>query len=841
MLSFLCHMSEFELKPNKSAFIYYNLIKSILFFSLLAVIGFSFGFRLVTSIIVGVWFIYRVFSLFISYSKENYVFEQDRVIWKRGSIFSDSETELMLKNVTHVKLEKPFLENMIFSTGDVIVEAAGGGGSEIMLRSVDKPDEMYSYMEELLQGVGFEISRDDLVQKESPDKVGVAVDVGLLFLFAGLLAIVGSTSVGRAITTLLSSSVGSFVIIVGGFLIGMGAFALLTGYMNISSQSRGVLFALFVVGFSSLTSMPSNFETSGLLFGIPLGLGAITHLLLYAIDLSLREYFIYEDNIDYTEGFLTKHRAFLPVENLSDSETTRGVVEKMLGLYNIVISSPGAGREVTFRNVRNGKEMEENIDSLISQKDKTVSERSLQKGGESKVERSVSDVTGELNMEFGRTAFSSAIIGFFLSLVIISQIATSLQLFNIPVLATFFVVFILLSIAWAGLKVHFYSFHLRKKGVEERFEFLWEKNREFSFDKVTGVVVKENLIDWIFNTFTLKFLSIGSVKDVSFKNVAKDDKLVKQILEKKNIRGSEKVYEIQPEFGFTRMIRAFLPLTVLLLGVLSFFLIKSWYVLSAIIVVAVGLIAVYKKFYFDRQRLTFFDDHVYFKEGIFFTSQYHISYDDVKDIETKRWPFCSYGSIKFNIAGEHIVGSGKNKRVASNSFKVSYVPGIRVMDDLIDVIFYSRPSAKEFDDLKDKAEEYARSTLESEQDIWNHVIPSFFLIALVTLFVPAFQLWVGLGGAALLGYMVIYLKNKSYSIQSYRVVGRRGVFYKVQKSIIFPKIDFIGKEEGFLNKIFDNGKVKIQTIGSSTTELTINNIEDVTSFHKKLQKNYQQG
>ena len=92
-------------------------------------------------------------------------------------------------------------------------------------------------------------------------------------------------------------------------------------------------------------------------------------------------------------------------------------------------------------------------------------------------------------------------------------------------------------------------------------------------------------------------------------------------------------------------------------------------------------------------------------------------YDNVKDIDTLKYPASTHGNIKFNIAGERIVQQGKNQTTVSNNFKIKYVPEISVKDDLIDNIFHFRPSKAAIEKLeKNTAKLHEKSLLVSNTD-----------------------------------------------------------------------------------------------------------------------------
>ena len=84
------------------------------------------------------------------------------------------------------------------------------------------------------------------------------------------------------------------------------------------------------------------------------------------LDLQNRVYQIYKHVITYKEGFLTKNFALLPYQNWSVTAVNQTLVDRIFNLYDIKISSKGAGHEIHFKNLRNGRQVSEKLDELIN-------------------------------------------------------------------------------------------------------------------------------------------------------------------------------------------------------------------------------------------------------------------------------------------------------------------------------------------------------------------------------------------------------------------------------------------------------------------------------------------
>jgi membrane protein YdbS with pleckstrin-like domain len=774
-----------ELKPDRTAFLIYRFtISSIITLVVLTAIWvaafFLAGISVIFLIIALVLIIpLKYYLMSIRYRKERYVFLGSRIIHKSGSIFSDRETELIVRNITHVTMRLPFIENRLFSTGSISIESAGSGISEIFLVSIPKPKETYEKITQLMKANGFSLQKKELVQKERPSVIGVFFEVFKTFfgtLFSAFLVLA----------------------YIGGNILAIAA-------ENIIWVFPILAFAIFILLLRSLFQF---------------------------LDLKNRVYFLYADTITYKEGFLSRNYSFIPIENLADSTLTQTLIDKIFSLYDVRLSCQGTKQEIHFKNMKNGPKLESNIDNIIDKTESLASKKPTQAHrSEEKREAEKADAkerkldadtsfTAEFRMDAARTIVPIAILS-----------------------VVFFPLILFGAIGIIGLiiKISTTRFLIKARSVEKRYNFLTQKNTEFTNEKIMAVIIKENFIDKMFNTCSIHFWSIGSSEDIQFTNIKKTKGLYDSILAKSGIRPKDEIYKIQPRFTFFEMLKTSLPLTI-------FFLITSplALVLAALaspvlaiipasiillLIIILIIVVLYKRYYYSRSRMTFSEEFVNFRRGIFFQESYYSLYDNIKDITTTRYPFSRYGSIRFNIAGEHIVQQGKNQSILSNSFKINYVNDIGVKDELLDTIFHTRPGKDKISKMeKDIADYIPENIMLSKPDIANTL---FILILISVILFPLIILL-----PITLPLAIWRIRVRSYIIQPYRVISKSGILYKKQTSVVFSKIDHINSSQGMLNKMFKNGNITVNTTGSSSPELVINNIHDYREFFDVLKKNY---
>lgn len=799
------------IKPEITAFLFYGFIKS--FFATIVILpifysGINLGIKYfiidvstAESHLIPIAYLWLSISIIlalsylllsIKYKKEKYIFYSDKLIHRGGGIFSDFERELIVKNITHVTMKLPFIETNLFGTGYIRIESAGAITTEIFLRAINKPKEIYENIINIMKNNGFKLSRKTLVEREKPHNLAVFFEVFGLFMMAifVLSVIVGNITVEFDIVKIIWQ------------------YAL-----------------LFTIGIGLVIA------------------GILTFCVFHFLDLKRRIYDLYEDTITYSEGFLDKNYSFIPIENLADSAVTQSIISKLFGLYDVKVSCQGSGQEVLFKNMANGETLSNNIDKLISRtkslvegvaEKEIISEEKLTP--EIPVRRKLEpdrSYTGEFRMDPLRT---------WLPVIICSPLL--IILFPAGIIA---VVNNIISIACN-------IFRIKTDTIEHTFSFLSRKTKEFSLDKITGIVIKENFVDKWRKTFSILFWSIGAGENITFSNVKKEKGLQEKILSKKGIQPQNILYKLNSEYTIPDMIKGNLYMNIIFasLAITSFVFFQFYGWLSLLLLILIfATIVIYRKIYYKNSQIFFYEDYIHFKRGLFFKENYFVFYDDVKDIATVKYPLSSRGNIKFNVAGELVYKTRQGQRVISNSFTIRFVKNIKVLDELIDTIFYSRPSLKKIKEIEKNLQDTSlQPTYSTKPCLSNYllfVLPGLLIIDIGIIVTVS---WFSLKTLSLLTYVVLLLsiiaisaviitiKAISYNTQPYRVYARSGVIFKKQISVVFNKIDFINFTQGPINKLFSNGNITINTTGSSKSELIIRNIKDFKNLYENLKKNY---
>ncbi|MBR9677521.1 PH domain-containing protein [Candidatus Woesearchaeota archaeon] len=774
-------MSElYTLRPQKGVFVNYRFVKSPLtwiFFIILLSGLFNFVFLIAGILLLA----FNYYRFRVQYKKTKYVFLADKLIQQTGGLFHDKETELLITNITHVSKVLPFIENKLFDTGHVFIQAAGSSKAEVVLKSIANTKKFYDYVFNLMQHNGFKLKKQEQVQVESPAFSGVLFET-LTHFFAKIFIVlfVLIQIIGESFDLLMD------VIRSPTLLAGFGLLA---------------AFVLFVI---------------------------VVHSIFKFLDLINRRYTVFDDTIEYKEGFLTKHYSFMPTENLADAEVKQTIVDKIFSLYDVKISVQGAGQEILFKNMKNGKLLEENLDKLIQGAQK------ITKSAKTVAKQEVPTTKLEKNTEFTATYKMSFFRALIQTLIIIP----------------FFPIWIFVALI-VGITAAVTTYNVKASSVEQRYDFITKKVLEFSVDKVTAINISENFIDKWFNTITINFSSIGSHEKISFKHLKKTDDLQNNILSKFGLVEQTKTHSIFSTYRIRDFIAAnsvflffyalvFAPLmlfftvfvssqstegTIILTGILAgIVLLPTIFILTSML---------YGLFVYKFSRLDFYKDHFYFQKGFFFRNYYHVLYDNVKGIKTTKYPLSSSGSILFNVAGETMAQANNQKgqqMLMSNQFKMRYVSNIKLKDELLEFIFYNKPTVEQLEQFMKQDSFEHETVLSVKPRLANTIVP----LIIISIIIPPLLFLLPI----ILLFVILTLKMTTYELQNHRLLKRSGILYKKQQSIIFYKIDHINKKQGFLNKVFSNGSVIVNTTGTSRAEMIVKNIKEFPEFYQKLKENY---
>jgi len=694
------------------------------------------------------------------------------MVCHRGGLFSDEATEFDLRNITHVKLKLPWLRYKFFRVGDVIVETAGTAKPMVM-RAIHEPETIYAQMRERMKANGYDLTHRELLHEEQPALIGVIVEC---------LGLMGSSVV------------------------------------------------LFLFLFASVTKayeepripLAGVFVTVLLLIIL---LNVIIFVILRFMDLRRRTYRVFNDVVVYDEGFLTRQHAFIPYENIADSNTRRTLADQILGLYDVHVSCQGSSSEIKFRRLKDGINLSDAIDRLVSSAGKKP------KPGK---RHSTEDSAGSVPKR-SRKAEPDALPTASIRMAEYRIHAVRLlvpQLFLLPVFPLWIIAMLNSLIRLASTR-----YYVRPDSLRHSYKFLRVDEREFSYEKITGIVIKRNLWDKMFDTMTLKFWSIGSGKTLEFAHVHRSHVDLPALMRQVGIpEASEDACEVTADFGLLTWLRARLGVVVLLvlftaaIAVTASQVDEMIYLLLAVPVLISIIGFVHARLYFARQRLRFHEHHVEAEQGVISKSIYHVRYKNVKRISATRYPGGEEGSLKIYVAGEEQVYAqqtqtkGRIPMMRQCSFTSGMLPNAGESGRLLDDILSGRvePSATAI------PAERSDVLLESKRSVGTAIaallLVSILLFPLIVLLPVTIPL------------TIIRVKRWRYRVEEARVVVSSGVLFRDETSVLLDRVDSLQQSQGPLNKIFRNGKVSIMTAGSSKPDLLLIDTPEYLALYGEIRR-----
>ncbi len=767
-------------------------------------------------------------NCFVAYSKEEYSFSTDRIIIKRGGIFSNSQTEMVYRNFTFVDMKLPFIENLLFHTGELTIRSSGSSlKTDIVLSSLVDVKAAYGLVKTNMLANGFNLNQEKNIYDTYPDTVGIVLNI--FRKNSGLISFLFFTNIFLAAP--LSASLGN------------------------------ILPVLIILPISLI------------IFGLA--------VLVRFLDLKRRHYQVFEGVVKYNKGFLTKHDAFIPVENISDSNSKQSILQTVFNVYEIEISSKGVGTEIYFKNLKNGKEVEAAVDTIVKQYQQR----------HSKLVESIKNVVTDnanqpgikvLNVDEKRwntTDFQTtlkmdapgALIKFFLASI---GIIFTLAIFVIPFFfgdveaiatslfyAVIFVIGLVSNLLNQFVKIFFTNYSVNENSIKEEFKFLTSSNKEFTVQKVTGLIIIRDIIDRVIGTCSVKFISIGSSQDITFQTIKYNPELLQALKAKFSFDEAESPLDtITSHFSFKNMLSANLSgylLLLLIFGFINFIIgiisistgVAEIFFISILISIATLLVLpvfsaipqyVYGIFYHKRTVLQLYKDKFVLKKGLITLSESYARSGNIKNISATRYPFTKVGILQINIAGELIPEQKNNNQYANqqqNSNASLLNQGNKLIVEYAEEVFTLMDVAEEFLQHKVIGNNYDRQALidrdqatvllSAKSSMANGVVPFIIL----SVFMPF--LWIGLP------FVILAIHKRHYEVEQDRIVCYSGILNLNKTSILFARIDNLNIQENMWNKAFKTASILIETIGSIKPELTLENIPNHQELFNLLKEQYQ--
>ena len=771
-------LPDVELKPRKGSFLFARILRGTLISLILGAataVGCALA-GLTPFIGLAAFALFLGFFIYlglVAFRKERYEMTESNVICHQGSLTSDRTTDIDICNITHVELTLPWLRHKLFGIGTVAIHSAGNA-QPIVFRAIKKPLETYEQVQTRLKLNGYQLEQKELLHEESPALIGILLN--MVRIAFGLFVIF----------SLISSSL-------------VGAFS--------EIDSAGLHSLLPIVSIVLLIIM-------------------IASLIILFLDMRKRTYRVYDDVVTYEKGFLTRVKAFIPYENIADAATNRTFIDRLLNLYEVVISCQGSSKEIKFQFLKNGIFLTECIEKLITAANSKPSPAERLQNSESST--STLSTRKEPSLIRPEEAWIADLkmhgMRVFLPLLIL-----------IPVFPLFIAVMIR-----SFIRVHCTSYTVRSGFIGHSFRFLNTVDREFAYDKITGLVVKENLFDRMFGTFTLRFWSIGSSQSLELAHVHHSQVDLDSLLKQIGIPTEyEHAREIPTKFSPLSWLRAhcyglFATLLLAIGAALTAFFLEEniVYAVSGVIFIIPLINFVHSWIFYSKQAVSLHDHHIEAVQGIISRHSYFTRYRNIKKSLTTVYPGGSNGSLKIFAAGEQTLGvqvqqsetKGQAKTVMPCSFTLGFLPDVLQQSQFLDDVLAGRAEVQD----ESKSPEPATLIAESKRGLGNSlvtlIIGSIILFPLLPFLIFTLPL------------TILSIKRWRYRLEAGRIVSSWGLLFKKQESILLDRVDSQQQQQGLLGKMFKNGTVKIMTAGSSQPDLVMNAAVSYQTLSQEIKK-----
>lgn len=760
------------------------------------------------------------------FRKTSYNFYPDRIVLHTGGLLDYKTVDLQIKNITQVSASIPYLEHRFFQTGHVFIQAAGSADTEIAMQSILNPLAFYNEVAARMQQNGFAITRQNKIQEEQPGLLGTFVQFG---------------EVGVSF----------------GFAIAYLAFSFLTNLLSSGSADDASKIASSINFFSVISIA---LTTIGILI-------ALTAVILRALDLTRRNYILYNDVIDYQDGFLNQNFKFIPIENLADVTLSQSFLRRLFDISDLKVSCQGADADITFQVMPRAETFKQNLEQLINQykqhKLARLAERNFEHPDAAHYD--VHDTWGqpqpyatphtpnhapthphftaapqphralnrpplELRIDLKRAIGGSALLyGLFalaavIAILMLTRFIPSNELFDgaSTLLVVGAIGLIFCAVTGREAFRHFIAFQSTRFRVTDTqiglHHTMFNKHHvEFSIDKITSVSIQHDIFDRLFGTASITFHSIGSNKPIVFTHIPNGYETSQDILERLGLHKGAITRTLTPAFSAASAVRAHLgtcaEIIIWLLASLIFAIYMPISVIQFAIVLPLLLgLYLYKEAVYKKTRLEIFQSHLHLRTGLFKITNAYTGFNHIKHVQTARYFDTTTGVLRLTVAGGTL-------------HQLPYLTDVDAHHEQFDALLYNFPAKPVHQPAHFTPTPIASAQRATPNAMTQTLLVSvllFPLIALLPITLPITS---------------IRTRRFRYTAESQRISAVWGRLYPTRQTILYNRIDHLTTNRNFLNSIFKNGSIGIATTGSTGTDLTLHDLNNHTEIYEAIKQN----
>ena len=743
----------------------------------------------------------------IRYVKTRYEVRPDRIIVETGTLFREKTVELDVENITLVEWKSPFLLRTFYDVGHITVQEAGSAAKPAHLAYLREPGELYETIGEQMSARGFSMQRKRRIQEQTPGHLGALVD-----LTAQQVKIFWALGLG-----LLSVLPDLMPLIVGE---GPSLLQLFAGNYEVFSEQLGPdVFVRARLGALFLTTA----------FVLLAG----GWLVIRYVDLVQRTYTLYDDVIDYVDGFLNETHKFIPLENLADTQVSRPVYKRLLGLSDVTLSSQGAENAIVFKSTPDGSSFAESIDELVHRAPDPGAPVADSERPETTARPPAEDepATGErsreadldLRPDYLRAALHSVgagllIVPLVLSIVVPFLFGATTETIELGpiVVASLGGAFLvgagliaassLGGAVWWLVRARATDFRFDQRGAHHTFDLFSKTDKQFALERITSVSMYRNPLDWIAGTMTVRIRSIGSDEDIDFWGIDHDPEILETIRRRLGLTAplSGKLDgDLTPAYRLVDGVKAHAPLYLVVGTVFAAGLAAVAYLdfpthglvpalVSAAGFASAGLQQTIRAVVQGRIRGTLFDDHLEVAGGIVRHYRHIAPLEHVKSVESRRLPLSDAGRLTFKTAGFPIA--------------VDHLTDVAALPPRVD----ERLAVVGGDDGRAQMDREAPpATFEPSAATEALRYTGLLLVGIGIVVVP---------------YAFVYYRRVDYTVEAGRLVADSGLYFDRRVTVLFNRVDHLEANRRFVHYLTGTHDIQIFTVGTRVCDLTLRSL-----------------
>ncbi|MCT4617157.1 MAG: PH domain-containing protein [Candidatus Gracilibacteria bacterium] len=725
------------IKPNKRSYIF-----SLIFADIIAVLFFGaiiwyFGnfFLFFTIFIFSIIFI--LYSCFTAYYKENYKINQNNLEINYGGVFNENKVNINYSDIQKISLEEPIWQKLFFGTGNIIIKRKNIE-SRAKIFSLNNPKIIIQNIIKNSGKLNFS-DKNNILLEAKIDRKGLDLDFSIKLF------------------TLL------FCLVIYGIFVNKISF------FEINHDIL-ILFGLFL----------------SIIFGF--------HLYSNHKDLKNRKYVIFNSGIYFVEGFFVKKHFLVPINRKVSIDYKREFIEKLFG--------EGCRLEektVYFKNIFSGKDLVENIKSLLNLQQENLS-------------------NPEKTYFYPNKTKTILIIG---TRSIIGTIAMIITPNDYKILEIILITLILIKLLLIFIKNIGYYFVFDKLFFRVKHNYLDFLNHKLATDKITSVIFSENIFDKILGTYSITFWALEKDEPIQFSNIKKSLILKEYITKIINLKIEPTKYNIISNFRISHYIKSKIYIilwNILLLIITSLILIflKIFVLMEAIIFINIlyYVLKIGYDYYHSKTAITHFKpSYIYHKSGIIKQEEFFISYDNINDICSTQYIGSHNGKLSFDIAGERVINTPYGKIKFNNALTLNFIKEVFKARNALENLIRK----KEIGAIENSY--YTRSEVKNE-------ILKYFILSLPIITIPIILPFAI--------YDILHTGVKSYYIKGDKIIEKTGIINQKESSILISKIKNVNIEQGFTGRFFNNANIEIITIGEGRSNLKFKYIKNYKELYNKI-------